>query len=148
MLTKLEGKVSDLKSKNIISVGRLHKGKCIDELIKIFSKLNTKSSKLYIIGTGDEYINLTHLIDDLKLNDRVYLLGYKNHQEIAKYLQDSCIFAMTSVTEGLPMVLLEAGSLGVPSIAYETDSGVTDIIECHIERKKICFTMMFLDGTC
>ena len=129
MLTELDCGVSDLKSKNVISVGRLHKGKCIDELIKIFSKVTVKSSKLYIIGDGDEYINLSRLIDELKLNDRVYLLGYKNHQEIAKYLLDSCIFAMTSITEGLPMVLLEAGSAGIPSIAYETDSGVQDIID-------------------
>ena len=44
-------------------------------------------------------------------------------------MMDSCIFAMTSITEGLPMVLLEAGSVGIPSIAYETDSGVNDIID-------------------
>ena len=129
MLTKTDTAISDLKNKNIISVGRLHTGKRIDELIKIFSKLNTKSSKLYIIGDGDEYINLSRLIDELNLSNRVYLLGYKNHDEINKYYQDSCIFAMTSITEGLPMVLLEAGSAGIPSIAYQTDSGVEDIID-------------------
>ena len=41
----------------------------------------------------------------------------------------SCVFLMTSETEGLPMVLLEAMSYGIPCIAYETDSGVNDIIE-------------------
>lgn len=129
MLTKLSDKVSDLGNRNVISVGRLHEGKRIDELIRIFSKVKYKSSKLYIIGDGDEYFNLLKIIDELGLNDRVYLLGYKNHNEIVKYMMDSCIFAMTSITEGLPMVLLEAGSVGIPSIAYETDSGVNDIID-------------------
>ena len=35
---------------------------------------------------------------------------------------------MTSITEGLPMVLLEAMSVGVPVIAYETENGIKDII--------------------
>jgi len=39
---------------------------------------------------------------------------------------------MASVTEGLPMVLLEAMSYGVPCIAYETASGVNDIISDNI----------------
>ena len=129
MLTKLDNKISDLNNRNVISVGRLHEGKRINELIKIFSKVKYKSSKLYIIGDGDEYMNLLKLVDELNLGDRVYLLGYKNHNEIVKYMLDSCVFAMTSITEGLPMVLLEAGSVGLPSIAYETDSGVNDIID-------------------
>ena len=36
---------------------------------------------------------------------------------------------MASETEGLPMVLLEAMSYGIPCIAYEVASGVNDIID-------------------
>ena len=36
---------------------------------------------------------------------------------------------MASITEGLPMVLLEAMSYGIPCIAYEIPSGVSDIID-------------------
>ena len=36
---------------------------------------------------------------------------------------------MASETEGLPMVLLEAMSYGIPCIAYHTDSGTDDIIK-------------------
>lgn len=128
MLTNITDKRSSLKSNNIISVGRLHEGKRVNELIDIFSKIENKKSKFYIIGDGDEYNNLKNQINDLKLKDRVFLLGYKNQSEIEKYLIDSNIFVMASITEGLPMVLLEAMNSGVPCIAYETESGVNDII--------------------
>ena len=95
----------------------------------MISKIKNKRIKLYIIGDGQEYNNLNNLVNDLGLNDRVFLTGYKNKQEIEKYLLNSSIFLMASVSEGLPMVLLEAMSYGVPCIAFETDSGVNDIIE-------------------
>ena len=67
-------------------------------------------------------------IKELKLEDKVFLVGGKPHNEVLDYLQESSIFIMTSTSEGLPMVLLEAMSLGVPCIAYETRSGINDII--------------------
>jgi len=54
MLEKEVSKKSLLKEKNIISVGRLHEGKRIDDLIRIFSKIDNKNSKLFIIGSGEE----------------------------------------------------------------------------------------------
>ena len=42
---------------------------------------------------------------------------------------ESSLFLMASVSEGLPMVLLEAMSYGLPCIAYHTDSGTDDIIK-------------------
>lgn len=128
MLLDSNVKVSNLKNKNIISVGRLHEGKKIDELITIFSKIKNKKSKFYIIGDGNEYKNLKNQITELKLTNRVFLLGYKDKEEIEKYLTDSSIFVMASISEGLPLVLLEAMNSGVPCIAYETESGIKDII--------------------
>jgi len=57
------------------------------------------------------------------------MLGYLDKEEIEKYMLKSSVFLMTSISEGLPMVLLEAMSYGVPCIAYETDSGTSDIID-------------------
>ena len=69
------------------------------------------------------------MISDLKLQDRIIMTGYLNKEEQVKYLQNSSIYAMTSESEGLPMVLLEAMSFGIPCIAYKTSSGVCDIID-------------------
>ena len=121
--------ISDLNNKNIISIGRLEEIKRIDELITIFNDLNIKDSKLFIIGSGSREGELKELVNQLNINDKVRFLGYLNSKEQQEYYLQSSVFAMTSITEGLPMVLLEAMQHGLPCIAYETDSGVNDIIK-------------------
>ena len=130
-MEKLEISVGDFVSlkKNIITISRLDYGKKNDDIIKSFSKIKESNWKLYIIGDGKEFNKLKKLIDDLNLNNKVILTGYKNKEEINKYMLDSSLFLMASITEGLPMVLLEAMSYGIPCIAYEVPSGVNDIIE-------------------
>lgn len=120
---------SKLDKKNIITISRLDYGKKNDDIIKSFSKIKESNWKLYIIGDGKEFNNLKKLINDLNLNNKVILTGYKNKEEINKYMLDSSLFLMASITEGLPMVLLEAMSYGIPCIAYNVPSGVNDIIE-------------------
>lgn len=114
---------------NIISISRLHEGKKLDELIDIFSKIKNKNTKLYIIGDGDEKNKLEQKIQNLKLSDRIIMTGYLDKNQQLEYLSKSSIYAMTSISEGLPMILLEAMSCGIPCIAYETDSGIHDIID-------------------
>ena len=117
---------------NLISISRLHPGKKLDELIEIFSKIENKTNKLYIIGDGNELKNLKELVNQKDLTDRVIFTGYLTKEEMKKYILDSSLFLMTSISEGLPMVLLEAMSYGIPCIAYKTKSGVADIIDNDI----------------
>lgn len=119
---------SSLKFNNVISVSRLDKGKKIDELIEIFSKIDNKENKLYIIGDGPELNNLKDLAINLGIEERVIFTGYLDHSQQKEYFLSSRVFAMTSISEGLPMVLLEAMQYGLPCIAYKTESGVSDII--------------------
>lgn len=129
MLFNIPNRKSKLDKPAFITVSRLDEGKKVDEIIVNFSEIENKDAKLYIVGDGKEYSNLQKLIETLKLEKRVYLLGYLNHKEIEKYMLKSSCFLMASVTEGFPMVLLEAMSYGVPCIAYKTASGTGDIIE-------------------
>ena len=129
MLYYIPSKQSKLDKKNIITISRLDYGKRNDDIIKAFSKIKKNDWKLYIIGDGKEFNNLNKLINDLNMNDRIILTGYKNKEEIEEYMLKSSLFLMASETEGLPMVLLEAMSYGIPCIAYEIASGVNDIID-------------------
>lgn len=129
MISELPKVRSDLRNKNIITISRLDYGKKNDDIIRAFSKISDKESKLYIIGDGAEFDNLKKLVKELNLEERVILTGYLDKTNIEKYMVKSSIFLMASLTEGLPMVLLEAMSYGIPCIAYETASGVNDIID-------------------
>ena len=125
----LPKKKSSLKSKNLITISRLNSIKKIDDMIKIFSEIKSKKSKLYIVGDGEELEKLKKEVDNLELNDRIIFTGYKTKEEMEEYLLDSSLFLLTSWSEGLPMVLLEAMSYGLPCIAFNTKSGVSDIID-------------------
>lgn len=129
MITETVSEKSKLDNNNVITISRLHEGKKINELINIFSKIEDKNAKLYIIGSGDEEEKIREQINKLGLNNSIIMTGYLDKNEQKKYLLDSSVYAMTSISEGLPMVLLEAMQFGIPCIAYETDSGVTDIIK-------------------
>lgn len=128
MLYNVPKEVSDLNNKNLITIGRLDTLKRNDDIIKAFSKIDNKDYTLTIIGDGKEENNLKALAKDLNVEDKVVFTGYKTKEEIKKYMLSSSIFLMASETEGLPMVLLEAGSYGLPCIVYDIENGVKDII--------------------
>lgn len=129
MLAKLPKEHSDLSSLNLITVSRLEEGKRNNEIINNFAMIKNKKAELYIIGDGAELNNLKKQIKDLKLEKRIHMLGYLDHNNIKKYMLESSCFLMASVTEGLPMVLLETMSYGLPCIVYKTASGTGDIVK-------------------
>ncbi len=127
-MVEISKKESKLNTNNVISIGRLHPDKRVNELVNIISK--TKNvEKFYIIGDGSELNNIKQLVNKKGLTSKVVILGYRNKLEIEKYLLNSSIFLMASITEGLPMVLLESMSIGIPCIAYDIECGVKDIID-------------------
>ena len=129
MLYTLPKKRGKLDKNNFITIGRLDKGKRVDEIITSFVKCNKMHSQLFVIGSGKEEDNLKKLISDLKIQKQVHMLGYLDHKQMEKYILDSSCFLMTSITEGLPMVLLEVMSYGIPCIVYKTASGTGDIVK-------------------
>ena len=61
---------------------------------------------LVIIGSGPEQERLAQLANDLKVSDRVLLTGYRIDAQ--RYFGLFDIYAMTSYSEGFPLVLIEA----------------------------------------
>lgn len=114
---------------NICFVGRLDKDKNVEELIEIFKLAKIDESwKLFIIGDGPEYARLEKYIQENNLKDKVFLEGVKSVQEVAAYLQNSKIFAFTSLREAFGNVLVEAMMCGNALIAYDCDTGPADIV--------------------
>ncbi|MBQ7895215.1 MAG: glycosyltransferase, partial [Oscillospiraceae bacterium] len=113
------------REKTIVSVGRLHPVKGFDRLIRIFSTVSDKYPdwKLKIIGDGEEYSNLLNVISEYGLEDKVILTGKMDSMSLEQEMKKASVFTMTSHSEGLSFVLLEALSCGLPMVVFDVRVG-------------------------
>ena len=122
---------SDLTVKNTLWIGtisELHNNKGLPFVIRAVHKLIKRGYDIsfFIIGEGEERFQLEQFIKKLDLENNVFLLGHIDNASELLHAFD--IFTLTSIKEGLPYVLLEAGLAGLPVIATNT-GGIPEIIE-------------------
>lgn len=108
-----------LKRKNqIVAVGYLKWQKdypcMIEAMVEVFSKF--ADYRLLIIGDGPQREEIEKKINQFKLAGRVDLLGILPQEEIAKHLNESRLFVMSSLVEGFPKALVEAVACGTPTV--------------------------------
>lgn len=105
----------------IVAVGSLFYGKGYDVLIKAFAqtKLYENGSKVIIIGDGNEKRKLSKLIEKLKLENNIFLLGRKDRTEILKILYSGDLFVHPSRGENFSVAIIEALSTGLPVVATQ-----------------------------
>jgi glycosyltransferase involved in cell wall biosynthesis len=99
------------------AVGRLSAEKGFDLLIRAVNRLvrTGLDIELWIAGDGAERGQLKALASSLGCADRVRLLGYRNDTMELYHAMD--VYALSSLREGLPNVLLEAMALEVPVVS-------------------------------
>lgn len=126
------------KEKVVITVGRLNSIKGHLYLIRAFRKIvdYDKNVQLVILGDGELKGCLQKLIDDLKLNNNVHLLGFKNNPY--KYIEKSSVFILPSLSEGFPNTLAEAMACGIPVISTDCKSGPREILAPETDIKIQC----------
>jgi len=119
-------------SKSILAVGRYTYQKGYDLLIESWKILQEMGNEqvsgwhLSIIGNGEDKPAIENLIDQLAVADSVSLIP--NTNSISTYYQNASFLCMSSRFEGLPMVLIEAQSHGLPIVAFDCLTGPADII--------------------
>jgi len=119
-------------SKIIGTVGRLHREKGIDVLIRAFSNLTKRFDPIYllIIGKGPERKNLEQLTKDLGLEKKVLFLGYREDVSVLVNMMD--IFVLPSVVrESFGIVIIEAMAAGKVVIASNL-GGIPEIIKNNV----------------
>jgi glycosyltransferase involved in cell wall biosynthesis len=128
-LPQLPEQKASLQEKKILSIGWLINRKGIDMVPAIAENVLTKHPDWHwkIIGSGEGHDVLLHELTRKNLQHRVMVASPASNDLSKEYLTTS-IFVMTSRFECLPMVLLEAGSFGVPSVAFDCPTGPADII--------------------
>ena len=108
----------------LLAVGRLDKIKGFDLLIKECAKLSF-SFRLLIVGEGKERSHLENLITELKLENKVELLGFR--KDIPQLMKDTDVVVMSSHSEGFSLVMVEA--LFYANIFVSTKvSGATEVL--------------------
>lgn len=117
-----------LDTKRVISVGRLTHQKGFDMLIEAWRLVDARHPdwRLTIVGGGEEQQQRQTQIHALGLSDVIQLIPPT--QQIEKEYLDSSIYVLSSRYEGLPMVLLEVMSCGVPPVAFACKCGPRDVI--------------------
>lgn len=101
----------------ICAVGRLSREKAYERLIVIHARLLQQGirHKLMIVGDGPDREYLERLIRAMDLQDSVILAGYQSNPY--PYMKNSRFLVISSYTEGLPVISMEALSLGVPVVS-------------------------------
>lgn len=124
-LTTLAKEKTDYRDEKFtfVTVGRLHPQKNHKLLIKVMQGLD---AKLYIIGDGILKKELSSMVVNLGLQDKVIFLGVKKNP--FKYLSKADCFVFSSNYEGFPNVILEALSCGLPVISTDCKSGPREIL--------------------
>ncbi|CCX62507.1 putative uncharacterized protein [Bacteroides sp. CAG:598] len=118
-----------LTNKICLAVGRLTYQKGFDRLIDIWKLVYEKFPdwQLHIYGSGELHDSLQNKINNYHLENVVKI--YSPTKKIDAVYKESSILLLTSHYEGLPMVLLEAFSYGLPVVSFACKCGPKDLIE-------------------
>lgn len=126
--TPINGKSADLSAKKAIAVGRYAPQKGFDLLIAAWRLVVDQHPDwiLNIYGEGDLKEKLESQIKELNLDNHCFL--QPTTVEIIEKYQASSLFILSSRYEGLPLVLGEAMSYGLASVAFACPCGPRDMI--------------------
>ncbi len=130
-------KTAPLTNKKIITAGRLVYQKNYKFLINTWKIVDQKHPdwQLEIWGDGVLKNELSKLINTLGLNNKVLLMGYTN--DVISQMQKASGYVLSSLFEGMPLVLIEAMSCGLPIVSYTCRCGPKDLIE-HGKNGFLC----------
>lgn len=123
------GEPAPLTAKVVVAAGRLTPQKGFKRLIEAYLPLTRTHPdwQLRIFGTGDRGRDLAAKVARAGVGDRILLGGVSD--DLESELAGASLYAMSSRYEGLPMVLLEALSKGVPPVSFDCPEGPRQLID-------------------
>lgn len=116
--------------KKLLWIGRYAKGKGLDYLIDAFSILKAKhpDATLTLVGEGPEKDHIAKKVNDLNLQSSVTMKNCVPNSEIVSMYQNSSVFVLPSLEEGVPRTILEAMSCGIPVVCSQLPQ-LVDIVD-------------------
>jgi len=115
----------------VLGVGRLHPQKDFPTLVRAFARIRKeRKARLVILGVAkkpERRAALLELASALGIADDVALPGYVDNP--FAYMARAAVFALSSLWEGLPTVLLEAMACGCPVVSTDCPNGPFEILQ-------------------
>jgi glycosyltransferase involved in cell wall biosynthesis len=112
----------------LLFVGRLAPVKNLSTLIRAVALALPRHPglNLWIVGHGHERASLEALVHELGVSEHVTFWGER--LDVAGFFAAADVYCMSSVSEGLPMSLLQAMSVGVPAIVTDV-GGMAEVVK-------------------
>lgn len=110
----------------IIAAGRLEPVKNFSFLLKALAEIKEVNWKLVLCGDGKEKEALIKLSRELKIDNRIEFKGWLDKRNLQSAISQSNLMVLSSLSEGFPVVLLQAAEQQIPCIA--TDVGEVNAI--------------------
>lgn len=133
-LPEVQTEASKIRKPNVftfIFIGRIVRDKGINELVKSFTRLNSKYPKTRLLLVGPYEENLDPLapetLAEINSNEAIEAVGPQT--DVRPWLAASDVFVFPSYREGFPNVVIEAGAMGLPSIVTNINGSREIIIE-------------------
>jgi glycosyltransferase involved in cell wall biosynthesis len=112
----------------VVGIGRLTEIKDFQLLIQAFAELRKRrDARLVILGEGEQREELEQLVEQKGLSADVELPGYVPNPYA--WLGRAAVFVLSSRSEGLPTVLIEAMACGTRVVSTDCRSGPREILE-------------------
>jgi glycosyltransferase involved in cell wall biosynthesis len=84
------------------------------------------NARLVLVGEGPERSKIQTLVDQYQLGAQVRFLGLR--KDVARLLHVADLFLLTSISEGIPLTVIEAMAAGVPVVSTRV-GGLPEVVE-------------------
>lgn len=117
----------------VLFVGRLSREKGLTTLFAALARLKDQTSfEAWIIGSGNQLTELTDLAVELGIKQYTRFLGQIEWgSQLFSIMRETDVLVLPSTSEGLPLVLVEAMSQGLPVVATAV-GGIPEVIENRV----------------
>ncbi len=114
----------------LLCVGRLSSAKAQILLVYACARLRDEGLdfSLTLVGEGPDRARIQQAIVQHELGDCIHLTGALNQAAVRVHFEHADIFVLPSLAEGIPVVLMEAMSSGVPCISTPVN-GIPELIQ-------------------
>ena len=120
--------------KQILWIGKYVPGKGVEYLLRgfqLFSK-DFPDYTLLMVGRGPQKDDCLRMIEELNLTEKVVLRDFVQNKDLPGIYQQSSLFVLPSLVEGVPRTILEAMACGVPVACTELPQLVKIVSGCGL----------------